>query len=382
MGALTSRQVHCSSKRRDEMQTQYGAKRGNRDLNRDLSRSEMSHVRLRYNVEDQDEKHRVFLRCSGMHTQAVLDIVKEVCVYHRFRNPLSSIGFVIPAFTNGIPKQLENIMVMTSEVMVTAILWLTVFASAYFGGFAPPSSKYDDLRSEFLLGYFSGMIAIGICISTSAWLRLSAASMARESDMLVFIRKVGPILWLNVVMAFVIFLSCSFCMGTARKSVLRGDHCLDGSMAFTEWWYEWVFDDYPYGQGVNYAKDVPIKNPWSLKAAELGLRAPSNSTKCTSPGKVYDCWAGTLEPFTCADGYHVKKTGKTGNKTWETLELGEKRNKIWEEYTCCSAPEAVGCDVDKCTSPGESLIAYNFPRVNKVYDCWAGDFIQPHTCEC
>ena len=24
---------------------------------------------------------------------------------------------------------------------------------------------------------------------------------------------------------------------------------------------------------------------------------------------------------------------------------------------------------------------YNFPRVNKVYDCWAGDFVQPLTCE-
>ena len=83
---------------------------------------------------------------------------------------------------------------------------------------------------------------------------------------------------------------------------------------------------------------------------------------------MHDCWAGSLQPFTCANGYQAKKTGK------------KKADKTWEEYTCCSASDAVGCNPDKCTSPGESEV-YNFTRVNKVYDCWGGDFVQPLTCE-
>ena len=151
---------------------------------------------------------------------------------------------------------------------------------------------------------------------------------------------------------------------------------------------EWLHDDFPYGSGVNYARDQRIKNPWALKAAELGIPAPVDRNKCTSPGPKYDCWAGTLEPFTCAEGYRVQKTGKTGKETWEkytweeyALNIGEKRNKIWEEYTCCSAAQGVGCDTNQCTSPAEETAVHNFPRVNEAYDCWAGDSTQPLTCE-
>lgn len=51
--------------------------------------------------------------------------------------------------------------------------------------------------------------------------------------------------------------------------------------------------------GARRPKDMRIKNPWALKAAELGIPAPINRDKCTSPAPEFDCWAGTLEPFSC-----------------------------------------------------------------------------------
>jgi hypothetical protein len=145
---------------------------------------------------------------------------------------------------------------------------------------------YDDLRSQFLIGYYMGIFSCGISISMSLWFRMSSASLARESDMLVFIYTTSRWLWVNAALWLANVLCVFMCMGAARQSVLRGDHCLDGSMAFTAWWYEWVFNDYPYGQGVDYAKDIRIKNPWAQKADELGLLSPTQSEACTSSANV------------------------------------------------------------------------------------------------
>ena len=241
---------------------------------------------LTYDVDEQDRKREEFARCSGMHTHSVLSIVKEVSVAQRFRNPLTAIGFVIPAFVKGIPQHLDSINLMAAEIAIYGALFVTIFSSAFFGGFAPPPSKYDDLRTLFLLGYYIGIFGCGISIATSVWFRLASASLARESDMLVFIYKTSSWLWVNAALWFV-NVGCVFmCMQSARQSALRGDHCLDGSMAFMAWWYEWVFDDYPHGQGVDYAKDIRIKNPWALKADELGLLSPMRSEACTSSAKV------------------------------------------------------------------------------------------------
>jgi hypothetical protein len=67
----------------------------------------------------------------------------------------------------------------------------------------------------------------------SLWFRMSSASLARERDMLVFINTTSQWLWVNAALWLANVLCVFMCMGAARQSVLRGDHCLDGSMAFT-----------------------------------------------------------------------------------------------------------------------------------------------------
>lgn len=66
-----------------------------------------------YMVHDEDH------RTHGRHTQAVQDIIDEVCVYDGCRywcntlNPASMLEFVTPAFTVGIQQHLEVIRANT-----------------------------------------------------------------------------------------------------------------------------------------------------------------------------------------------------------------------------------------------------------------------------
>jgi len=51
---------------------------------------------------------------------------------------------------------------------------------------------------------------------------------------------------------------------------------LDRSLAYDEWFKEWLNDTFPLGQGVETAKRDPIKNPWAIKADELNIIRPSS----------------------------------------------------------------------------------------------------------
>ena len=105
-------------------------------------------TKAKYNLTAMEEARVQFVRCSGMHTKAVRAILDEVCVYNRGRywanalNPFSSLEFVTPAFTKGIPEQLGSLNLALSEIAIYASLSLTLFAGVQLGGFAAPSSKY------------------------------------------------------------------------------------------------------------------------------------------------------------------------------------------------------------------------------------------------
>jgi hypothetical protein len=95
--------------------------------------------------------------------------------------------------------------------------------------------------------------------------------MARESDMLVFLAKSRYFSTVNIIVFLVgATVGMVNCLGAALASD-RGDFCLDGSMSYMEWWYEWALDDYPKGTGVFHEEGVPILNPWALKAANLSI---------------------------------------------------------------------------------------------------------------
>ena len=115
-------------------------------------------------------------------------------------NPFSSLEFVTPAFTKGIPEQLESLNLALSEIAIYASLFLTLFTGAHLGGFAAPSSKYFNQRFEFETGFMSGIGLLIINIVSSVSFRLASSALARESDMLVFISKTRYWHWLNLLL--------------------------------------------------------------------------------------------------------------------------------------------------------------------------------------
>ena len=218
-----------------------------------------------------------------MHTPVVRRIVHAVCTKHwTMAHPFSCSSFLVPALTRGIPEQLEAVCTGHGEIAVYVSLFMSIYVGARLGGFfAPPQSKYDDLRREFDLGYNIGLVCGLINVMVSIFFRASAATMARESDMLVFLAKSRYYSQLNILIFLVGgTLGMMNCLGAAIASD-RGDFCLDGSISYMEWWYEWALDEYPKGKGVFHEEGAPILNPWAIKATNLSLttdwKPPSSS---------------------------------------------------------------------------------------------------------
>ena len=170
-----------------------------------------------------------FVRCSGMHTPVVRRIVEAVCTKGwSMAHPFSSSSFLIPAFTKGIPEQLEAVCTGHGEIAVYASLFMSIYVGSRLGGFVPPSSKHDDLRKSFDIGYNVGLVSGLINVLVSVFFRASAATMARESDMLVFLAKSRYFSTVNIIVFLVgATVGMVNCLGAALASD-RGDFCLDG----------------------------------------------------------------------------------------------------------------------------------------------------------
>ena len=154
-----------------------------------------------------------------------------------------------------------------------------MIASAWFGGFGPSNAQYFNNRTTFLLGFCLAMSCFVANLLNSMVLRFVASTLARESDMLVFISKARHWHLFNcVVFAFGI-VGTIFSIASAEMFVSNGDSCLveatGGSMGFMEWFVQWMLEDYPISTGSWYKKGEAIKNPWALKAEELNLARPS-----------------------------------------------------------------------------------------------------------
>ena len=108
---------------------------------------------------------------------------------------------------------------------------------------------------------------------TSIFIHLALPGLARESDILVLISKPRYYTLRNP-LVFILgsLIGIVFCFTSQLNVNLRGDHCLDRSLAYDEWFKEWLNDTFPLGQGVEFAKREPIKNP----ADELNITRPSS----------------------------------------------------------------------------------------------------------
>ena len=173
----------------------------------------------------------------------------------------------------------QSLMSAAAETAILAALFLTIFAGGFLGGFAPPNSKFANNRVLFFWGFALGWSCFLVNLLTSMVFRFCAATLARESDMLVFISKTRYWHPFNtVVFVMGIVGGVIGCLGAADEYVSGGDACLaeatGGSLGFMTWFLEWMLDDYPSGAGVTHTKGEPIRNPWALKANELNLPRP------------------------------------------------------------------------------------------------------------
>ena len=124
---------------------------------------------------------------------------------------------------------------------------------------------------------------------SSLTFRGASATLARESDILVFISKSRYWHTTNLLLfMFGTIVSLVATLKAASSYVFNGDYCLaeatGGSLSFLTWWFEWALDDYPIGAGMIHAEGESIKNPWSLKAAELGLARPLKPSRSQIAG--------------------------------------------------------------------------------------------------
>lgn len=214
-----------------------------------------------------------FFRCSGMHTRAVRSVVEAVCKREwSMTHPFSSSELLIPAFTRGVHEQLESVCQIHSEIAVYSALIASLFMPLA-GELALPESNYRYLYST---SYYVGWVCSWVNILTSIFFRFAIGSMARESDMLVFLAWSRHYSVINISFFIANLYSFGAALNSGRAKLEHGDYCLDGSLSFMKWWYEWCGSDVgdseiPVGQGVVYDEGVPIRNPWTLKAEELVL---------------------------------------------------------------------------------------------------------------
>ena len=125
-----------------------------------------------------------FFRCSGMHTRAVRDIVEAVCKKEwSMTHPFSCSELLVPAFTRGIHDQLESVCQIHSEIAVYSALIVSLFMPMA-GELALPESTYRNL---YFTSYYVGWACSWVNILTSIFFRFVTGSLARESDMLVFL---------------------------------------------------------------------------------------------------------------------------------------------------------------------------------------------------
>ena len=85
-------------------------------------------------LTDTEQKRALFLRCSGMHTKAVEDVLRSIC-NGTMNDP--GVAFVAPALYEGIPEFLDKIMDALADLATYSALYLGVIGAAVFSNFFP-----------------------------------------------------------------------------------------------------------------------------------------------------------------------------------------------------------------------------------------------------
>jgi hypothetical protein len=141
---------------------------------------------LDFPLEEQHKQREELVLCSGMHTKFMM----EPPFRHDEKYVGGDLNLPAVAFTRGIPQQLEAINVNFGEVAIySTLMMMMMHAAGFLGGFAPPASKHEDLRSYFTFFYLQGLMCCMVNICVSVGFREISAQLPRESDMLVVISK-------------------------------------------------------------------------------------------------------------------------------------------------------------------------------------------------
>lgn len=213
----------------------------------------------------------VFLRCSGMHTEAVFEVVKEICE-GRMKSP--ALAFIAPALYEGIPETLEKVMGGLGDLAIYSSLYMGLVAVAGFSGFYPSATRNYIL--SLWNGVYSSMFMHTGVVAITVLYRLASIGQLRDSDKLLYLWRSRFVPLAAAVLFVWGAVSAIFAlMYAVAETVGAGHACFaesDPTMNYQTWWRQWTGRiNTPVGQGVYFPKGEKILNPWSLKAQELNI---------------------------------------------------------------------------------------------------------------
>ena len=223
-----------------------------------------------------EARREQYLRCSGMHTESVKEVVRTICD-GKLNNP--SYAFVAPALYEGIPEFLNQMLDVLGQIAVYSSLIVGIIASAGMSGFYPKTEP--GAMGGYYSGVFSGMCANTMVVAIEMFYRYAAVGHMRDSDKLLFLWRARHVPYVAVMLWILGIWGPGVALALAvNDTVYNGGACFAGkdpTMHWTDWWEEWVGlagAHPPQGAGIVHPKGEQIPNPWMLRANELGISAP------------------------------------------------------------------------------------------------------------
>ena len=225
-------------------------------------------------LEGSEMRRALFLKCSGMHTADVQDVIRRIC---EGSVQGSGLAYVAPALYEGIPDFLNQLTDGLGDLATYSSLYMGLVSAAGFTGMLPTNQR--QYGNTFFNGVYASMWMHSAVVFIAVYYRLAAMGHMRESDKLLFLWRARNLPLITAMLfGFATMSACMALMSMLQNTVIENDRCLpvgfdDPSFEWRLWWDEWTGTiATPKGTGVIYPKGAPIMNPWVAKADELGIR--------------------------------------------------------------------------------------------------------------
>ena len=229
-------------------------------------------------LDDFATRRNEFLRCSGMHTKPVQNVLEVIC-QGKVRGP--GVGFVAPALYEGIPEFLDKTMDVMGELAVYASLYMGLIATIGVSGYFPSPTFLDG----FYNGVYGSMFCHSAVVLMAVTYRLAAVGHLRDSDKLLYLWRARYVPLLSYILFSIATVSVLVALNVSTAEMVeKGGACFvgigDPTMSWWDWCWEWVDTDrIPVGAGVVHPKGEQVLNPWILRANELGIAAPGGKSQ-------------------------------------------------------------------------------------------------------